>query len=221
MSVVQLAFDMSVDPVYRWENFFISSSNSEAITWIRQWPRWRSRTLLLCGPRFSGKTHMTHLWRSESKGVYIDFEKVSFENLSQHVYANPFIIIDDIDQVCDETKLLHLYNLIHEHQGYLLLTSSTTPSQWGVKLSDLDSRLKTMPIVTIQQPDDDLLKALMVKRFSDHQLKVPEKVVNYLAKNMERSYEGVEEICSSLDLQSLQQKRGLTLPFAREVLLLR
>jgi chromosomal replication initiation ATPase DnaA len=221
MSVVQLAFDMSVDPVYRWENYFISSSNSEVITWVRQWPRWRSRALIVCGPQFSGKTHVAHLWRSESKACFAEMDHIQFEDLARYVEANPFLIIEDINQRVDETKLLHLYNLIQEHEGYILFTTNTPPSHWNIKLSDLDSRLKAIPLVTIQQPDDELLKALMIKRFSDCQLRVPERVVNYLSKHMERSYEAVEILCSSLDRQSLEQKRGLTLPFAREVLLLK
>lgn len=221
MSVIQLAFDMSVDPVYRWENFFISSSNSEAITWIRQWPRWRSRALIINGPAFSGKTHIAHLWRSESKACFAEINHLIFEDLSRYVEANPFLIIEDIGPQCDETKLLHLYNLIQEHEGYILFTTNTPPSEWNIKLSDLDSRLKAIPLVNIHEPDDELLKALMIKRFSDCQLRVPDRVVSYLTKHMERSYEAVEILCSSLDRQSLEQKRSLTLPFAREVLLLK
>jgi chromosomal replication initiation ATPase DnaA len=221
MSVVQLAFDMSTNPVYRWENFYISSSNSEAITWIYQWPHWHNRCLLLCGPAFSGKTHIAHLWQSKSKATFCELNQIPFEQLGSYVTDMSVLILEDIDRGYEEVKLLHLYNLIQEHQGYLLMTACKPVTQWNISLLDLDSRLKAIPAVRIQQPDDDLLKALMVKRFSDSQLNVPEKVVNYLAKNMERSYESVEVLCSSLDRQSLQKKRGLTLPFAREILLLR
>ncbi len=47
---------------------------------------------------------------------------------------------------------------------------------WPVKLPDLISRLKAMPVATLGLPDDDLLRGVLVKLFADRQVKVDEAV---------------------------------------------
>jgi DnaA regulatory inactivator Hda len=219
MALVQLAFDISSNPVYRWENYYISPSNSEAVTWIRKWPVWPNRVIGIIGEPCSGKTHLVHLWRQKSRATILDLAALSQEDLTQQVIDHPFVIVEDVDLQRDEEKLLHLYNLINEQEGYLVLTSSVPLSQIDITLKDLASRLGSVPTLTINPPDDELLRALLVKRFSDRQLKVPEKVIDYLMKHMERSYSAVDHTCSTLDHKSLQEKRSVTVPFTRSVLL--
>ena len=216
MGVIQLAFDMSLDPIYRWENFYISPSNDEAISWIQRWPRWDTRALLIYGPKESGKTHMAHLWRTESRACFVDEATIKSEHLAEYVAQNPFLIFDNADRIQNKQNLLHLYNLVHECQGYLLLTAEKPPKQWHIDLADLRSRLHSIPSVEIKPPDDDLLQALLIKRFSDLQLRVPENVLAYLVKHIERSYQAVKKVSMLIDQSSLEQKRNLTLPLVRQ-----
>lgn len=220
MGVVQLAFDMSFDPVYRWENFYISSSNEKAVTQIRQWPRWQSPILLVQGPAHCGKTHLAHLWQQESRAKFLDLEQTSLDALAQLIHDKPYVILEDIEHIRDEVKLFHLFNLVHEHHGSLLVTARTPPHQWSFKLPDLMSRCRALPVVGIQQPDDDLLHALLIKRFSDVQLRVAPRVLDYLIHHMERSYKAVELISQEINRQSLERKRGVTVPFVRNVLVI-
>lgn len=220
MGVVQLAFDMSFDPLYRWENFYISQSNEAAVTRIRQWPRWTSPVLVLQGPAFCGKTHLAHLWHQESRARFLDLSRISVDDLTQMLHENPFVIVEDVEAIRDEAKLFHLYNMIHEHHGSLLITAQTPPHQWPFQLPDLVSRCRALPVTTIGQPDDDLLRALLIKRFSDVQLRVAPRVLEYLMNHMERSYRAVELISKEINRQSLEHKRGVTVPFVRNVLVI-
>lgn len=217
-SVVQLAFDISLDPIYRWENFYISPSNDDAVSLLQRWPRWDNRVQLLYGPSGSGRTHIAHLWRNESRASFVDDSVLQLDYLAEYVSQNPFLIVDNADEITCYKGLFHLYNLINEYQGYLLLTAKTPPRLWNIALPDLSSRLRSVPATQILAPDDELLCALLIKSFSDLQLKVPENVLNYTIKHMKRSYEGVQEMTAILNRKSLELRRNLTLPLVKQVL---
>lgn len=217
-NVVQLAFDMSLDPIYRWENFFISPSNDEAISLLQRWPQWDNRVQLIYGPTGSGRTHIAHLWRNESRASFVDDSVLKLDYLAEYVTQNSVLIVDNADEITCYKGLFHLYNLINEYQGYLLITAKTPPKLWNIGLPDLASRLQSVPATEILAPDDGLLYALLIKRFSDLQLKVPENVLSYIVKHMTRSYQGVQDIATALNRKSLELRRNMTLPLVKQVL---
>ncbi len=216
--IVQMALDISLDPIYRWENFYISSSNDDAISLLQRWPQWEHRVQLIYGQSGSGKTHIAHLWRNGNRASFVDDSVLKLDFLEEYVAQNPFLIVDDADRITCHKGLFHLYNLIQEYQGYLLLTSKYPSNQWNIELPDLASRLQSIPATEILAPDDNLLRALLIKGFSDLQLKIPENVLNYIIKHMERSYEGVQYTTALLNRRSLEMKRNLTLPLVKEIL---
>lgn len=216
--VVQMAFDMSLNPVYRWENFYISKSNEDAIAMIQRWPRWEGRVQLIYGPSGSGRTHIAHLWRNESRASFVDDSVLKLDFLEEYIAQNPFLIIDNADRITNFQGLFHLYNLIQEHQGYLLLTAETPPKYWHIDLPDLASRLQSIQATELLAPDDGLIKALLVKRFSDAQMKVPENVIAFIVKHIHRSYESIQGTTTLLAQKSLEFRRNLTLPLVKEVM---
>lgn len=196
----------------------MAEANQEAVNCVRQWPMWSGRVTCFVGPRYSGKTHLAHLWQEESRAEFLNLKSYSLEGIAQKVMNHPFCIIEDLKEEDMNEKLLALYNLIQEQQGYLLITAHTPLSEMHTKIPDLASRLNAVPVIKIGAPDDELLKAVLIKRFSDQQLCVPATVIEFLLKHMERSYEGIEDVAQRLDQLSLQHKRNLTIPFVREIL---
>ena len=75
-----------------------------------------------------------------------------------------------------------MYNRIAELGGKLLLTATDSPKTWGVTVPDLLSRLSTMALARIENPDDMMLGMLLVKLFNDRQLQVPGDVIMYVLK---------------------------------------
>lgn len=217
-SIVQLAFDMSLNPIYRWENFYISKSNEDVVSLLQRWPRWDGRIQLVYGPKGSGRTHIAHLWRNESRASFVDNSVLKLDYLEEYVAQNPFLILDNADQVTNYKGLLHLYNLVQEHQGYLLLTAEKPVKDWDIPLADLASRLQSIPATELLAPDDNLIKALLIKRFSDLQLKVPENVLLFIVKHIHRSYSTIQSTTQILSEKSLEFRRNLTLPLVKEVL---
>jgi len=126
-------------------------------------------------------------------------------------------VVDAADTAPAE-PLLHLYNVVVERRGQLLLTATEPPARWPALLPDLRSRLSAAPTVGVEAPDDALLAALLVKLFSDRQVVVGEEVVLFLVRQMERSFDAARRLVAALDKAALSEQRGITIPLARAVL---
>ena len=72
--------------------------------------------------------------------------------------------------------------------------------------------------MAVLPPDDGLIGAVLVKIFSDRQLRVGDGVVDYLTKRMERSFDAAGRIADALDHAALAAGRNITVPLARQVL---
>ncbi len=110
----------------------------------------------------------------------------------------------------DERALFHLLNLSREEHAFILLTTRTVPAWWAVAIPDLASRLRALPLLTLASPDDTLLRAVLVKLFTDRQLMVEESLIGYLLPRLERSFAAAEAAVRRLDSEALRLKRPVT-----------
>ncbi len=214
----QLAFDLPLDPRYGREDFLVSPSNERAYALIEQWPDWPDPIVNLVGPKGSGKSHLASIWASTAHAWTIDAFEVLGERVP-HLVSNGALVIEDADsRERDEPALFHLLNLCRERGGFVLLTSSAPVEAWGIKTPDLLSRLRMAPSVTLEPPDDALLKAVLVKLFVDRQLVVDTTVVDFVALRIDRSLSQAAEIVMALDREALSRGRRITRPMAAQIL---
>ena len=99
----------------------------------------------------------------------------------------------------DERVLFHLINLAREERAFLLFTARIAPSAWSITIPDVVSRLRALPVVTLQAPDDAMLRAVIVKLAADRQLALEESVVRYLLTHIERSFAAARAAVIALD----------------------
>ncbi len=215
----QLVLDLPFEHGDRLEDFLRSPANAQALDAVLAWPHWPAPALVLWGPTGSGRSHLARIWAARSNARFLDGNRLgaapqAIEDLGEARHA----VIDDADLVQDDRTLLHLYNLIANQGGQLLLTASGPVGDWGLTLPDLLSRLRTAWSCAIREPDDALLAALLVKQLQDRQLTVLPGVIAYLARHMERSFAAARRIVHELDRASLRARRPITLPLARTVL---
>jgi len=216
--MIQLTLDLPRRTAFDRSDFLISDSNIAAVEWIDRWPDWPSVALVLHGPSGCGKTHLAHLWRERASAVIIAGETMTEARLPHLLAAGPHrVAVDDADRA-PERALLHLYNSCVEQRGGVLITARRPPGSWKVVLGDLRSRLRAVPVVGIDAPDDALLGAVLVKYFADHQLRVAPDVIVYLIRRIERSLDAAEKIVARLDAAALSKGGPVTIPLARKVL---
>jgi len=210
----QAALDLPVETRFGRGDFLVSDSNRAALELVERWPKWPARALALYGPPGSGKTHLAHLWCERSGAALIAGDAAALEAPE----ALPAVLAVDNAERAPERALFHLYNLCFERGGSLLLTLPAPPAALGIRLADLASRLRSLPIVGIAPPDDALLTAVLLKHFGDRGIAVAPQVVAFLTARMERSFAAAATLTARLDRLSLESGRRITVKTAREVL---
>jgi len=200
------------------EDFLAAPENAEVLRTIEAWPNWPSPTLLLIGPKGSGKSHLGAIWARLSGARAARGDALQGADVVG-LASGPALLIDDVDLVGGaEAELFHLLNLLKEHGVGALMTASRAPDAWGLKTPDLLSRLRLAPIVRLGEPDMDLMRAVLFKLFSDRQLVVEPAVINYVAPRLERSLEAARAVVEALDREALARKKPVTRALAAEVL---
>ena len=213
----QLILDLPLRAAHGWANFLVTDSNIEAVAWLDRWPEWPGPALCIHGPEGCGKSHLLHVWRARTEAVSLRPEELTAEAVSE-LAAKGAVALDEADQLGDPEPLFHLYNLLAEHGGFLLLAGRKPPRQWPLTLPDLRSRLLAAPSVGIQPPDDRLFMAVMAKMFADRQVRVGQDVLAFLAARIERSFAAAERAVAQLDHDSLSGQRPITVRSARAAL---
>lgn len=217
----QLTLDLGHRPAMGMADFLVAESNQEAVAWLDRWPGWPGSALAIHGPGGCGKTHLTRVWAARSRAMLLQADALARTDLASLSTIRPAVVLDDADRISGtaaEEMLLHLYNLIGEGAGYLLLTGAAAPARWPLSLPDLTSRLKAIPAIAVGDPDDPLLAAVLVKLFADRQLAVGEEVITYLLPRIERSFTAARKLAAAIDEVSLAQRRPVTVPLVRAVL---
>lgn len=215
----QVSFDFGFKAELKSDDFIVSSCNSHAYAFIQSWPEWPFHAGFIYGPQLSGKSHLARIWkqRANAKGL-------SMEDLYKGTYESCLInkipmLLEDIEVIHDEVALLHFFNVVKEHAGFVLLTALKHPVNLGIRLPDLRSRLKAINCIGISEPDDALLTMLFTKQFSDRQLYVPQDVVAYLVKHADRSFSGVSQVVEEIDKKALHSGKRVTVPFIKTYIL--
>ncbi len=214
----QLTFDLPHRPALGAQDFLISRSNQAAADIVDLWPQWPNHAVAVVGPPHAGKSHLANVWRLKSGAARLEACSLGEPDVVEAA-AKGAVLVEDLHLgVADQRALFHLLNLVREHKLSLLLTSRAPPGELDFSLPDLRSRLRALPVVTIEPPDETLLKAVLVKHFADRQLAVEPHVVDYLALRLDRSMEAAAAIVAEIDRAALASHRKVTRALAAEVL---
>lgn len=214
MTATQIPLELEHVPSSDLADFIVSSSNEEAVALLENKDTWINHVVALVGPAASGKSHLVKGWAA-ANGAVLFTEGSDIASIP----SGAFVVCDDADSgAYSEDTLFHLFNWTKEIGGKLLLTAKKHPTTWEVKLPDLRSRLATLTVAEITEPDDELLKVLLIKLFSDRQLQVDMSVIHYVLPRIERSFNAVHSFVARLDQASLADKRKITRMLAKDYL---
>lgn len=214
----QLTFDLPYRQALAAEDFLVSHCNEVAVGYVDRWPDWPHPSALIVGPEGAGKSHLANVWRLRTGAASIAASALAEEAIGS-IEASRALLVEDLDRgLADETLLFHLLNLARERRHSILLTSRRAAADLSVALPDLSSRLKAVPMVRIEPPDEGLLRAVLVKLFADRQLAIEPQIISYVALHMERSMAVAARVVARIDTLALATHRKVTRALAAEAM---
>jgi chromosomal replication initiation ATPase DnaA len=218
VTLAQLTFDLPHRAALGAEDFLVSDCNRAAVRLIDAWPNWQDHVQLLIGPAASGKTHLARVWQALSGAEALDPANLAMHLVDSMSEGTPLVVEDAGRRGSDEKVLFHLLNLAREKRLYVLLTAESAPNRWGLALPDLLSRLNAIPAVEIGPPDEALVRAVLLKHFTDRQLDIDPKVLTYLALHVDRSLAAAAAAVAAVDRAALATGRKISRQLVIEAL---
>ena len=206
--------------------FCVSEKNIFAYKLVSSWPKWVNKNIYIYGPLSSGKTLITEIWQKKTNAIKISksfLSNLGFIKNQKLLIKNRCWIIDDLDKILFNEKnieenILNFINILNENKNFLLITSKSPPLALNLKTKDLQSRLSAFVIAQLKEPDEGLLKKIIIKNFNRKQIKVSDNSIKYLLNHIERTYSSAWRICNKIDKRSLEEKKKITIPFLKKIL---
>ena len=213
----QLIIKFDYEQNFKDDDFYVSNSNKHIFSLLSQWPKWGKNFLNINGEKFSGKTHLINIFIKKFKGIKFEANSLNDKDLETiKVYEN--IIVENLDEKIDEKLFYSLLNIIDLDNKFIIVTSKKPIVDINFSLSDLKSRTKNFLLQKIEKPDDDLLFALILKNLSDRQISIDKKLIDFIIKRIERSYDKIFDFIYKIDELSLKRKKPIDFKIIKEVL---
>ena len=216
-SLNQLLLDFDYEQNFRDDDFYVGKSNFYTFELIHKWPKWEKNFLNISGEKFSGKTHLTNIFLKKFNGIRVESSLLTNENLRTiKPYQN--VILENLNLDVNEKLIYTLFNIIDQDNKFLIITSLQPLAEINFRLEDLKSRTKNCLLAKIENPDDELMFALILKNLSDRQITLDKKLIDFIIKRVERSYGKIFEFIYKIDKISLKKKKSIDFKIINEAL---
>ena len=213
----QLILKFDYEKNFKDQDFYLSKSNEYSFKLLNSWPKWQKNFINIIGEKFSGKTHLINIFIEKFKGIKINAGEINNHSLKEiKFYEN--IVIEDLDRQVDENLFFTLLNIIDQDNKYLIVTTKIPIVDISFKLDDLNSRSKNFLLSKIKKPEDDLMFALILKNFSDRQISINKKLIDFIIKRIDRSYGKIFDFIYKIDEISLKRKKPIDFKIIKEAL---
>ena len=208
MTARQLPLLIPNEPLLDEARFLSADSNAAARTWLDRTDMWPDRRLALWGDADHGKTHLARIWATRHGAAWFDGPDLSG---LPAVTGHSHVAVDDAVRA-DPHALLHLLNTARDLGRTVLLTGRTAPGRWPVTVPDLVSRLRAITAVEISAPDDDMLRALLLRWLTDQRLFADESLHDWIMTRLPRSPAVLRAAVLRLDHDALISRKRLVTP---------
>jgi len=213
----QLLLNFKHKQNFNYSDFYVSKSNYYAFQILEKWPKWEKNIVNIYGEKYSGKTHLVNIFLNKNGGIKVGEEQISneiFKNLK--LYEN--IVIDNFENNVDEKLTYSIFNLVDQDNKFLIINSINPLNKINFKLNDLKSRSKNCLFAQIDNPDDELMFAIILKSFSDRQIQIDKKLIDFIIKRIDRSYGKIADFIYKVDELSLKKKKAIDFKTIKEIL---
>ncbi len=215
-SASQIVLDLPAsEPRLTRADYVVGESNEGALLTIEAWASSNEPLLVICGPKGSGKTHLAQIVAAQFGAIYEP--AASGDDLDAAIAPDAIIVYDATERAGDPEKILAAIANALAGECRLVFVGRGEPGDWSAGLKDLETRLNAAPRITLAEPDEALLRAVMAKLFSDRQLRPTEGVADYAVKRLPKTFAAASAFVAAVDAASMQNRQPIGLKLAREI----
>jgi chromosomal replication initiator protein len=187
-----------------------------------------------------GKTHLIHAIGNHAKKhgkaesvLYVSSERFTTEFVQaiQHNNISEFslfyrqidlLIVDDVQFFSGKEKtqeeFFHIFNALHQSGKQIVLSSDRPPREIEGIEERLLSRFQWGLSADVQPPGLETRIAILQRKAEDDGIEVPQEIIEFIARNIERNIRELEGALIRLLAQSSLDARPLDLQLAKQVL---
>lgn len=226
---------------YIFNEFIVGSSNRfvQAAAWaVSQNPGKTYNPLFIYGGVGLGKTHImqsignTIKDRNPSaKVLYITTEKFTAEVIEavrngtllefrEHYRSLDLLLVDDIQFLSEaestQEEFFHTFNILHENQKQIVMTSDKPPKKLSSIEARLTSRFEWGLIADIKPPDLETRVAILKKKAQNEQMEVDDKILIYIASKLKSNIRELEGFLKRIKAYSAMTNLPMNMELVRD-----
>jgi chromosomal replication initiation ATPase DnaA len=213
----QLIFKFPFKTNYFEEDFYVSENNFEAYKLIETWPKWSGKFINIFGPSGCGKTHLANIFNKKINSFFVKASELNNNNLPD-IKAKECLIVDEFKNNIEAKLFYSVLNQSYISNQYVIINSLKPIQSFKIRLNDLKSRFDSFVNIGIDLPTDELIKVIVSKNFSDKQVKIESKLLEYIIKNIDRSYDAIFDLIDKLDEFSLSTGKSININLIKKAL---
>ena len=192
----QLPLDLDATDRWSRDTFVADAALTNVLDVVLAPQAWIAPHLVLLGAEGSGKTHIGHMFADTQDGVYLPASR-TFTLDTGALEDRPYVV-DDAETASQPT-LFHLSNHATRTNQPLLLLTRTQPRAWPIEVPDLASRLYAMRMLAIPEPDEALLRDILLRLFARRAISPSSDAVDYLMLRIDRSVGAIQKTVTELE----------------------
>jgi len=179
----------------------------------------------LQGPAGSGRSHLLMAACQAASSAGRRAQYLPLVTLADHAAAlrgvagSELLALDDLGAMVGnrdaEHALFDLYNRARAEGSALLFAADATPTQLGIELPDLRSRLGACTQFALKPLDDDERRAVLKAHAASRGIELDDSVLDWLFARHTRDLGALLDLLDRLDVASLAAQRRITIPFLR------
>lgn len=226
---MQQFFEFPVTSVHTFASFVVCDGNAGALQFARRIadPDDPENLLYIHGPAGSGKTHLLQAIGQEI-GAHVSGtspcltfrDAITSDDLCCHFARAEALIVDDLHLMPDNgdlrAALWQQFNDFHSSGRKIVMAGLYAPRELPYLDDHLVSRLLWGLVARVDVSDDHSRQMILKKIAGDRQVRIPDDVVDYILMTTSREVGDLISAFEALYRLSMELKRRITLPLARE-----
>jgi hypothetical protein len=180
----------------------VSEANRDAANLLTGWRTWPNGALALTGPQGSGTRQIT-------PSASPDDAAAIFRESGGRLF------IDDAHGVRDDGMFWRILDMARTEGGAVLLAGADAPSNWATPIPDLASRLKSLAVARLGEPDEALMEVVLRRVCREQFILLSDDAARYLARRLPRTFAAAHQMAAALDADLVKGAKPVALKAAR------